>query len=293
MYSTNKPPFNASAVAATHSQLAGIIAGFSLTAAFLLVDYFVLLQYKGKGESLRKKKLLEKTILLLIIVFILQVLASFLYSSISGDEPDKAYAFYIFPSIVFVTSLFLFLLSMNFFFKAIEVPFIQNYIRRISAPIISLCVMIIASDLSGLYNYFLHVHIHPLLNQYFFFTLPIFLFSIYITLFSTKFQNKLIERVVFWLREKKKRWEKWGYDAMLSYLISSTAICSLGLAIIHSILLSNEYFYSQHPMRWITKASLTGFIIITSIIAGLTLLILPRVESPREKIKTSNYLLNK
>ena len=135
---TNEPPFRAELVASTHSALAGVLAGFALFALFLLIE-----RDEGKKDPAKH----SKAMLLLFVAFLTGSLASYLYSTITGDSGVRAYYLFLFPSTIFAIHVFTLLAGVVFCLSACKIEEqICTIARRISYAVIGFSVLIVGSD---------------------------------------------------------------------------------------------------------------------------------------------------
>ena len=94
---TVKPPFRAEIVAASHSALSGLMAGFALAGLFLLLQHT-----RKQGITADE----SRALLLLFVAFLSGGLSAYLYSSLAGDPPQRAYYLFTFPSAIFALHVY-------------------------------------------------------------------------------------------------------------------------------------------------------------------------------------------
>jgi predicted Abi (CAAX) family protease len=107
-------PYDASAIAANHSSITGLIAGFALAGLFLLVE-----QVGSSSGKVRVQYL--RAMLLLFITSVTATLAAFLYSSIVGIPELRAYFTFVMTSSIFAISAIVLLLGITTVFSAFSV----------------------------------------------------------------------------------------------------------------------------------------------------------------------------
>ncbi len=134
-------PYNANEIAATHSAITGLIAGFALTGMFLLVERVGSSEQKISEQYLR-------AMLLLFIASLVATLAAFLYSSIVGIPADRAYFNFVMAGSMFAISSIVLLLGITFVFSVLAVEEILVMARRISYFVILFSALRVWDDLS-------------------------------------------------------------------------------------------------------------------------------------------------
>ncbi len=141
-------PFEAEKISASHSALSGILAGFALAALFLLVEHADDNRHFGAhGQS-------QKAMLLLFVAFLTGSLASYLYSCITGDTPQRAYFCFLFPSCIFTIHIFMLLGGINTTLYAFGLGNIAAVARRISYAVVLFGVSTIWEDVTAASRYF-------------------------------------------------------------------------------------------------------------------------------------------
>ena len=107
-------PFKAETIASSHSALAGVMAGFALAALFLLIERV------KEADDPEKKLLFSNAMFLLFVAFLTGSLAAYSFSTITGEEKDKAYCLFQFPSAIFAFHVFSLLAGINIAMKGLE-----------------------------------------------------------------------------------------------------------------------------------------------------------------------------
>jgi len=159
--STNAPslPFNATAVAASHSTLTGVLAGFALTALFLIIE-------RTRDEDSKIRETYSKAMLLLFTAFLTGCLTSYLYSIVTGDSasedefgfkgmPKRGYFEFLFPSAIFAIHASIFLAGINSVFNAFGInDHIRRAARLFSIGVVIFSVYTIGDDLNNAAKFF-------------------------------------------------------------------------------------------------------------------------------------------
>lgn len=137
------PPVDAYEIARTHSALTAVLAGFALAGLFLLVERV------NEAEENEVRSQYRHAMLLLFGAFLTGVIASFLYSSLAGDEehPVRAYLLWHFPSAIFAIHATILLTGINFVFSAFGVGEVLKLSRHLSYIVGVFIVFIIWNDL--------------------------------------------------------------------------------------------------------------------------------------------------
>jgi hypothetical protein len=137
----SEPPFDAVAISASHSTLAGVLAGFTLAALFLLIDR------DNTTEDPGVRQQYSRAMLLLFISFLTGVAVSYLYSGITGEEPIRGFLLFSAPSSLLAVQVFVLLTGINTAFIAYGFDSIFNIASDFSRWFIVLGIGIILNDL--------------------------------------------------------------------------------------------------------------------------------------------------
>jgi hypothetical protein len=135
------PPFDAVMVAATNSALTGVMAGFALAGLFLLIER----GHKDEDGQLRGQY--SWAMLLLFIAFLVGSLSSFMFSTITGDSPIRAYLGFLFAGAVFAVQSFVLLLGLNVVFGGLGIRRILDLARNLSLIVVLFGVLHVWDDL--------------------------------------------------------------------------------------------------------------------------------------------------
>ena len=133
-------PFDAIAISGSHSALTGVLAGFALAALFLLIERV------NDAKNEQKQQYLN-AMLLLFVAFLTGALSSYLYSSLTGDPPIRAFHLFKFGSTVFVISAIVLLVGINSVFSALGVEDVLTLARRMTYFVVIFGVLVILDDL--------------------------------------------------------------------------------------------------------------------------------------------------
>jgi hypothetical protein len=134
------PPFDARAIASSHSALTGLMAGFAFAALFLLIERV--------GFKSTTQKDLSRAMLLLFIASLVGTLAAFLYSSIVGISKVRAYFDFVITAPVFAITTFILLAGVNEVLSVFGIIDIIDLARRISYFVIFFSILRVWQDLS-------------------------------------------------------------------------------------------------------------------------------------------------
>lgn len=135
------PPFDATAIASSHSALTGLMAGFALAALFLLIERW------GLEDAILKREL-SRAMLLLFIASIIGTLSSFLYSSIVGISQTRAYFDFVVSGPVFGITTFFLLAGVNEVLGEFASAEVITLARRISYFVVVFSVLRVWQDFS-------------------------------------------------------------------------------------------------------------------------------------------------
>lgn len=137
--STVQPPFDAAAIAASHSALTAVLAGFALAALFLMIERLP----RDSTDRVQANKYQMRATFLMFIAFLTGTLASYLYSSNSVDTPVRAYYLYLFPSTIFGMHAVLLMGGITNLFGTFQLPEVLRLTRRVSYMVVLFSTVII------------------------------------------------------------------------------------------------------------------------------------------------------
>jgi hypothetical protein len=136
-----KLPFDAKAIAETHSALTAVLAGFALAGLFLLIERV----QEAQDDDIRQRYL--RAMLLLFVAFVTGTMSAYLYSSNVGDTPLRSYLIFHFPSAIFAIHGLVLLVGINMVFSVFAVKRIMSLARHISYCVVLFSVGTIFYDL--------------------------------------------------------------------------------------------------------------------------------------------------
>ncbi|MCE9559993.1 MAG: hypothetical protein K8R88_13720 [Armatimonadetes bacterium] len=153
---SNSVPFTTTAVSGSHSALAGVLAGFALTALFLLIERSPKKREVGSYNN-AEQKTFSQAMLLLFIAFLTGGLSSYLYSTMTGDiaTPRRGFFLFTFPSEIFALLIFTLFGGINFTFDVFPIDVqIRTLARRISYGVFLFTIFVVCDELYDTFKWF-------------------------------------------------------------------------------------------------------------------------------------------